>query len=83
MHFYCIVLYSVVWISDWIAPVCLHTGEDLGTIYDRKQLRALVEYHDNVVHVLTSDEARILKGGLEFAFVRVDKVMTPIDRVCG
>ena len=61
----------------------MHTGEDLGTIYDRKQLRALVEYHDNVVHVLTSDEARILKGGLEFAFVRVDKVMTPIDRVCG
>ncbi|OEH77600.1 cbs domain-containing protein [Cyclospora cayetanensis] len=58
-------------------------GEDLGTIYDRTQLRALVDYHDNVVHVLTSDEARILKGGLDFAFVRVDKVMTPLDRVCG
>ena len=58
-------------------------GEDIGTIYDRKQLRALVDYHDNVVHVLTSDEARILKGGLDFAFVRVDKVMTPLDRVYG
>lgn len=42
-----------------------------------------MEYHDNVVHVLTSDEARILKGGLDFAFVRVDRVMTPIGRVYG
>ncbi|KAL8273941.1 hypothetical protein Esti_002120 [Eimeria stiedai] len=81
-----------VWLLEWVLypvvkPIALALnymlGEDIGTIYDRKQLRALVEYHDNVVHVLTSDEARILKGGLDFAFVRVDKVMTPIEQVYG
>lgn len=42
-----------------------------------------MDYHDNVVHVLTRDEARILKGGLEFAFVRAEQAMTPIDQVYG
>ncbi|PFH32331.1 CBS domain-containing protein [Besnoitia besnoiti] len=71
------VVKPIAMILNWVL------GEDLGTIYDKKQLSALVDYHDNVVHVLTRDEARILKGGLEFAFTRAEEVMTPLEEVYG
>ncbi|KFH08334.1 CBS domain-containing protein [Toxoplasma gondii MAS] len=86
------VLAPVVYALEWllfpvVKPIAMILncvlGEDLGTIYDKKQLSALVDYHNNVVHVLTRDEARILKGGLEFAFTRAEEVMTPMDEVYG
>ncbi|CBZ50696.1 hypothetical protein NCLIV_011630 [Neospora caninum Liverpool] len=86
------VLAPLVYALEWllfpvVKPIAMILncvlGEDLGTIYDKKQLSALVDYHDNVVHVLTRDEARILKGGLEFAFTRAEEVMTPMDEVYG
>ncbi|KEP64193.1 UNVERIFIED_CONTAM: CBS domain-containing protein [Hammondia hammondi] len=86
------VLAPVVYALEWllfpvVKPIAMILncvlGEDLGTIYDKKQLSALVDYHNNVVHVLTRDEARILKGGLEFAFTRAVEVMTPMDEVYG
>ncbi|KAF8819316.1 CBS domain-containing protein, partial [Cardiosporidium cionae] len=58
-------------------------GEDLGTFYSKKQLKALMDIHDKDGHVLTRDEAQILKGGLNFSLLKTRDVMTPIDRIYG
>eukprot|EP00920_Eleutheroschizon_duboscqi_P021586 GHVT01051251.1.p1 GENE.GHVT01051251.1~~GHVT01051251.1.p1 ORF type:complete len:334 (+),score=61.51 GHVT01051251.1:327-1328(+) len=61
----------------------LALGEDLGTVYDRKQMKALIQFHGDDVHLLTKEEGRILQGGLDFALRRVDAVMTPMHKVFG
>ncbi|KAF8819640.1 CBS domain-containing protein, partial [Cardiosporidium cionae] len=61
----------------------LALGEDLGTFYNKKQLKALVDIHDEDAHVLTRDEAQILKGGLNFSLLKTSDVMTPIDKIYG
>eukprot|EP00921_Rhytidocystis_pertsovi_P000558 GHVQ01001033.1.p1 GENE.GHVQ01001033.1~~GHVQ01001033.1.p1 ORF type:complete len:670 (-),score=84.04 GHVQ01001033.1:1562-3571(-) len=58
-------------------------GEEIGGLYSKKQLKALVDHHQTEAHILTKDEARIIHGGLDFAMKSVEQVMTPIDKVFG
>ncbi|CEL99643.1 unnamed protein product [Vitrella brassicaformis CCMP3155] len=62
---------------DWIL------GEEMGSVLNRKQLKALLAHHEKQAHVITSNEAQILEGALDFSGRSVKEAMTPIDRVFG
>lgn len=55
-------------------------GEELGTIYNREELKGLIDVHRNKA-VLTYDETTILQGALEFSQKHVDQIMTPAANV--
>eukprot|EP00922_Rhytidocystis_sp_ex-Travisia-forbesii_P055073 GHVS01081571.1.p1 GENE.GHVS01081571.1~~GHVS01081571.1.p1 ORF type:complete len:722 (+),score=111.23 GHVS01081571.1:478-2643(+) len=82
----------VVWVLEWllfpvVKPIAVilnwSLGEEIGSLYSKKQLKMLVDHHQNQGHIITRDEARILHGGLEFAVKTVQEAMTPIDSVFG
>eukprot|EP00922_Rhytidocystis_sp_ex-Travisia-forbesii_P002187 GHVS01003160.1.p1 GENE.GHVS01003160.1~~GHVS01003160.1.p1 ORF type:complete len:684 (+),score=130.18 GHVS01003160.1:456-2507(+) len=58
-------------------------GEEIGSLYSKKQLKMLVDHHQTTGKILTREEARILHGGLEFAVKSVEESMTPIGSVFG
>lgn len=55
-------------------------GEELGTIYNRDELKGLIDVHANN-KILTQDETTILKAALEFSLKTVDQIMTPAKDV--
>lgn len=55
-------------------------GEELGTIYNREELKGLIDVHANNA-VLTQDETTILKGALEFSQKRVHQICTDARHV--
>ncbi|KAH0479765.1 MAG: hypothetical protein KVP17_000156 [Porospora cf. gigantea B] len=72
-----IICKPIALVLDWIL------GEDLGTIYSKKQLEALVGHHQKELNVLGRAEAQILKGGLKFSSLTAVEAMTPLRRVFG
>lgn len=50
-------------------------GEELGTIYNREELKGLIDLHETNA-VLTHDETTILKGALEFSQKKVCEICT-------
>lgn len=55
-------------------------GEELGTIYNREELKGLIDVHAKS-KVLTHDETTILKAALEFSLKTVEQIMTPAENV--
>lgn len=55
-------------------------GEELGTIYNREELKGLIDVHARS-KVLTQDETTILKGALEFSLKNVQQILTPAKTV--
>lgn len=55
-------------------------GEELGTIYNREELKGLIDVHASNA-VLTQDETTILKGALEFSQKRVEQICTKAKNV--
>lgn len=55
-------------------------GEELGTIYNRDELKGLIDVHANN-KILTQDETTILKAALEFSLKTVDQILTPAKNV--
>lgn len=55
-------------------------GVELGTIYNREELKGLIEVH-RTNQVLTQDETSILKGALDFSQKTVEDICTPADKV--
>lgn len=55
-------------------------GEELGTIYNRDELKGLIDVHANN-KILTRDETTILKAALEFSLKTVDQILTPAENV--
>lgn len=55
-------------------------GEELGTIYNRDELKGLIDVHANN-KILTRDETTILKAALEFSLKTVDQILTPAKNV--
>lgn len=57
-------------------------GQELGTVYDRDELKGLIDVHSrNKYGVLTEDETTILKGTLVFSQETVMDVLTPAEDV--
>mmetsp|Transcript_3544 Transcript_3544/g.6716 ORF Transcript_3544/g.6716 Transcript_3544/m.6716 type:complete len:692 (-) Transcript_3544:69-2144(-) len=60
-------------------------GEEMGTLYSKKELRELVALHneqkDHVQGGVDQNEANILTGALDFADKEVSQIMTPIAEV--
>ena len=54
-------------------------GKELGTIYNKQELKELLHIHKDGKH-LGEDEARILDGALDFAEREVKEIMTPINK---
>ena len=56
-------------------------GEELGTIYNKKALKKLVQIHrEQDVADLNRDEADIMSGALQFADKKVGEIMTPVEK---
>ncbi|CAN8073990.1 unnamed protein product [Agarophyton chilense] len=72
------VLYPVSFPIAWVLDAFL--GEELGTIYNRDELKGLIDVHASNA-VLTRDETTILKGALEFSFKTVSQILTPAKNV--
>eukprot|EP00178_Gracilaria_changii_P022477 TRINITY_DN667_c0_g1_i1.p1 TRINITY_DN667_c0_g1~~TRINITY_DN667_c0_g1_i1.p1 ORF type:complete len:615 (+),score=89.46 TRINITY_DN667_c0_g1_i1:7676-9520(+) len=72
------LLYPVSFPIAWVLDVFL--GEELGTIYNREELKGLIDVHASNA-VLTQDETTILKGALEFSVKTVSQILTPAENV--
>lgn len=55
-------------------------GEELGTIYNREELKGLIDVHAKS-NILTQDETTILKGALEFSLKTVHQILTPAKTI--
>lgn len=66
----------VAWVLDYFL------GEELGTLYSRSELRALVDFYtQNDFGILTTDEGHLIKGALDMHDKTVGDVMTKADDV--
>lgn len=72
------LLYPVSYPIAFMLDVML--GEELGTIYNREELKGLIDVHASNA-VLTQDETTILKGALEFSQKTVAQILTPAENV--
>ncbi|KAI0566597.1 Cyclin M transmembrane protein [Gracilaria domingensis] len=72
------LLYPVSFPIAWVLDAFL--GEELGTIYNREELKGLIDVHASNA-VLTQDETTILKGALEFSVKNVSQILTPAKNV--
>lgn len=72
------IMYPVAAPIAWALDVAL--GEELGTIYNREELKGLIDVHAKS-KVLTHDETTILKAALEFSLKTVDQISTPAENV--
>lgn len=67
------VLYPLTFPIAYVLDAWL--GEELGTIYNREELKGLINVHESNA-VLTHDETTILKGALEFSQKKVSDICT-------
>lgn len=66
----------IAWLLDSVL------GEELGRVYNRDQLKGLIDVHsENRYGVLTHDETSILKGTLDFSQKPVKAIMTRAEDV--
>lgn len=72
------LLYPISYPIAYMLDVML--GEELGTIYNREELKGLIDVHASNA-VLTQDETTILKGALEFSQKRVNQICTEAKHV--
>ncbi|CAN8065359.1 unnamed protein product [Agarophyton chilense] len=72
------LLYPVSFPIAWVLDAFL--GEELGTIYNRDELKGLIDVHASNA-VLTRDETTILKGALEFSVKTVSQILTHAKNV--
>jgi len=79
-------LLLVVWYSLYpiTKPVALALdwclGEELGQVLDKGQMKALIDYQrKRAPHLLTAEEAKILKGTIDFSTVEVQSIMVPLS----
>ncbi len=76
LYIFHILLFPITWPLAKMLDKVL--GGELPTIYSKKELKLLLEEHNNSQHSkLDADELRILKGGLEYSDMVVKDVMTP------
>lgn len=70
------ILYPLCAPIAWLLNLTL--GEELATIYSKRELMKIVEEHrSNTESDVDADEARIIKGALTFSGKKVSDVMTP------
>lgn len=73
-------IYPIAAPIAFLLDKCL--GQELGTIYNRDELKGLIDVHSRSKYgVLTDDETTILKGTLEFSQKTVSDVLTPAEDV--
>lgn len=71
-----IISWPIAKMLDWIL------GKEIGSVYNREQLRSLVEIHSSDQHGgLNKDEVAILTGALGFTKKKVKQIMSPIEKV--
>jgi metal transporter CNNM len=75
-----ILMYPVCAPIGWVLDKML--GEELPTVYSRKELISIIEEHEDM-DKLDSDEERIVKGALTFSDKKVSEIMTPRKKVFG
>ncbi|EME29005.1 metal transporter, ACDP family isoform 2 [Galdieria sulphuraria] len=74
-----LLLYPFVCPVAWVLDYFL---EELGTLYSRSELRALVDFYtQNDFGILTTDEGHLIKGALDMHDKTVGEVMTKADDV--
>ncbi len=72
------LLYPIAWPIAWGLDQIL--GEELPTIYSKKELIKLIEDHeDSPKSEIDADEEKILKGALSYSDKKVKDIMTSID----
>ncbi len=76
VRIFTIILLPITWplarILDWIL------GEEMSTIYSKKELAKLIEDHENSRESeIDADEERIIKGALSYSEKTVRDIMTP------
>lgn len=70
------ILYPFCWPIAWGLDHIL--GEEMQTIYSKKELMKIVEEHEDSEHSdVDADEERIIKGALSYSDKKVEQVMTP------
>ncbi len=75
-----IVFYPITAPIAWVLDKIL--GDELDTIYSKKELIKLVEEHeDNPASDIDADEERIIKGALSFSEKKVKTIMTPAKKM--
>uniref|UniRef100_A0A0K6S6P3 CNNM transmembrane domain-containing protein n=1 Tax=Chromera velia CCMP2878 TaxID=1169474 RepID=A0A0K6S6P3_9ALVE len=72
-----IVAKPISLVLDWAL------GREMGTIYDKNQLKALFAHHEKEANILETKEAQILTGALDFPNKTAAECMTPIKEVFG
>ncbi|CAK8992920.1 unnamed protein product [Durusdinium trenchii] len=77
LFFFWILLYPV---SKPIALILDRLfGEEIGQVLDRQQFMTLIEYQrKQAPHLLTEQEARILRGSLDFSTMTAKNIMVPM-----
>jgi metal transporter CNNM len=72
----CIVTFPLSYVLDRVL------GEEMGTIYSRKELRQMIDFHaESTLSDLTAGESKLLAGALEFSQRTVADILTPIEQV--
>ena len=75
VKFFMLLLYPVAWPISAVLDCAL--GEEMGTIYTKKELAKLVELHAKADEAdVTAADADRLKGALQFPSVKVGDIMT-------
>jgi len=70
------VFYPVSWPIAWMLNRTL--GEELATIYSKKELMKIVEEHeDSSESSINAEEEKIVKGALSFTDKKIEDIMTP------
>ena len=74
------VMFPICFPIAWILDKTL--GEEMATIYSKKELMKIVEEHEGSKHSdVDGDEERIIKGALSYSDKKVEDVMTPRQAV--
>ncbi|PIR67121.1 MAG: hypothetical protein COU51_00280 [Parcubacteria group bacterium CG10_big_fil_rev_8_21_14_0_10_36_14] len=80
VRIFMILLFPVCWPIARVLDKLL--GEEMATIYSKKELMKIVEEHeDSVASDVKEEEERIIKGALTFADKKVSNIMTPRTEV--
>mmetsp|Transcript_12509 Transcript_12509/g.18679 ORF Transcript_12509/g.18679 Transcript_12509/m.18679 type:complete len:613 (+) Transcript_12509:22-1860(+) len=79
VYFFMITMFVVAAPISWILDYVLE--EEIGSIYNREQLKRLFEIHAGPYGDLNNEEAKMLKGVLHMYKKTVRQIMTPIEKV--
>ena len=70
------LLYPIAYPLAWLLDKAL--GNELGTIWDKKELKEIIKYHEDADESeIDADEERILLGALAFSDIEARMISTP------